>query len=133
MSDGWTGFTPILKVKDADASIRFYCDVLGFSLDWVHRFQDDFPAYASVRRGTLVAHLSEHDGGGTEQADLFVGVTDIDHVYAEFARNGLKTEPPVSDPDIGLRSFEFHDPDGHHLGFGQALESAEDSPDQSSS
>jgi hypothetical protein len=31
------------------------------------------------------------------------------------------TDPPVSDSDIGLRSFEVHDPDGHHLTFGWAL------------
>lgn len=129
MTDGWTGFTPILKVKDADASIRFYCDVLGFSLDWVHRFQDDFPAYASIRRGPLIAHLSEHEGGGTEKADLFVAVPNVDDVYAEFTRNGLQADPPLSDTDIGLRHFEFHDPDGHHLGFGRALTKTESNPD----
>ncbi|MDA0921833.1 MAG: glyoxalase superfamily protein [Planctomycetota bacterium] len=129
MTDGWTGFTPILKVKDADASIRFYCGVLGFSLDWIHRFQDDFPAYACVRRGPLIAHLSEHEGGGTEKADLFIAVPNVDEVYAEFTRNGLNAEPPVSDPDIGLRHFEFDDPDGHHLGFGWALESTQSNPD----
>ena len=121
MTDDWTGFTPILKVKDADASIGFYCDVLGFQKDWVHRFQDDFPAYACVRRGPLIAHLSEHSGGGTEKADLFIGVPNVDEVYEEFVANGLKANPPVSDTDIGLRHFEFNDPDGHHLSFGWSL------------
>ena len=45
--EGWTGWTPILRVKDAAASIRFYCDVLGFNEDWVHRFGDDFPGVGS--------------------------------------------------------------------------------------
>ena len=121
MTSGWTGFTPILKVNDVDVSIRFYCEVLGFTKDWVHRFQDDFPAYACVRRGPLVAHLSEHAGGGTERADLFVAVHNVDEVYAEFTASGLRAEPPVTDQDIGLRHFSFEDPDGHRLGFGWAL------------
>ena len=121
----WTGFTPILKIKDAQASIQFYCEVLGFKLDWVHRFDEDFPAYASVSRWPLIAHLSEHGGGGTEQADLFVAVPDVDAVYAEFTANGLKCDPPVSEPEIGLRSFEFEDPDGHRLGFGTGISGAD--------
>lgn len=129
MTDGWSGFTPILKVKDADASIRFYCDVLGFQKDWIHRFQDDFPAYACVSRGPLKAHLTEHQGGGTEQADLFIAVPNVDEVYEEFSANGLTADPPESDTDIGLRHFAFYDLDGHQLDFGWALGSQESSDD----
>jgi uncharacterized glyoxalase superfamily protein PhnB len=125
MTDGWTGFTPILKVNDVAVSIRFYCEVLGFNKDWVHRFQDDFPAYACVSRGPLIAHLSEHQGGGTENAALFIAVPNVDAVYQEFTANGLKADPPVSDTDIGLRHFDFNDPDGHHLDFGWALSQQE--------
>lgn len=126
MTDGWTGFTPILRVQDAEASIRFYCDVLGFNLDWVHRFDPDFQAYASVSRGPLIAHLSEHEGGGTVNADLFIAVPDVDAVYNELTANGLETDPPVSEPEIGLRSFEFNDPDGHHIGFGTGISSSDE-------
>ncbi len=121
MTDGWTGFTPILRVKDADVSIDFYCSVLGFNNDWVHRFGDDFPAYASVSRGPLIAHLSEHGAGGIENASLFVAVSNVDAVYEEFTKNGLSCDPPVSQHEIGLRSFEFNDPDGHRIEFGTGL------------
>ena len=123
MSDDWTGWTPVLRVADAAASIQFYRDVLGFHEDWVHRFDEDFPAYASVSRDPLILHLSEHLGGGTEKADLFVHVKDVDAVYREFASNGLESEAPVSEPEIGLRQFEFEDPDGHRITFGTGLAS----------
>lgn len=121
MTEGWTGFTPILRVKDAEVSIDFYCNVLGFNKDWVHRFEEDFPAYASVSRGPLIAHLSEHGSGDIEEASLFVAVPDVDAVYEEFTKNGLSCDPPVSQPEIGLRSFEFNDPDGHRIEFGRGL------------
>ena len=129
MNHDWTGFTPILKVKDAEASAGFYCDVLGFTQDWVHRFAEDFPAYVSISRGPLNAHISEHHGGGTEKAELFVAVPDVDEVYEEFKQNGLEAEPPESDPDINLRHFRVTDPDGHLITFATATEKAE-TPDE---
>ena len=118
----WTGWTPVLRVADAASSIRFYCELLGFNNDWTHRFADDFPAYASVSRDPLILHLSEHEGGGTEKADLFVHVMDVDSVYQEFKANGLVANPPVTEEEIGLRQFEFEDPDGHQITFGTGIQ-----------
>ena len=119
---GWTGWTPVLRVADVAASIEFYCQTLGFNEDWVHRFGEEFPAYASVSRDPLILHLSEHEGGGTAYAELFVHVMDVDAVYAEFCNRGLTAEPPVTEPEIGLRQFEFCDPDGHHISIGTGIQ-----------
>lgn len=120
--EGWTGWTPVLRVQDAAASIRFYCEILGFNEDWIHRFGDDFPAYAGVSRDPLILHLCEHEGGGTEHAELFVHVMDVDAVYEEFSSRGLAANPPVTEEEIGLRQFEFEDPDGHQITFGTGLQ-----------
>lgn len=127
MTDEWIGFTPILRVTDVELSIRFYCDLLGFQENWIHRFADEFPAYASISRGPLIAHLSEHEGGGTANADLFLGVADVDAIYDEFTKNGLVADPPVSEEAIGLRNFSFTDPDGHQIGFGMGLQQSTES------
>ena len=119
MTDGWTGFTPVLVVADAEASIRFYCDLLGFHEDWIHRFEADLPAYGCVSRGPLILHLSEI--GGTQNAKVFVQVPDVDAVYNEFRTNGLKAEPPQSVPEIHLRRFNFDDRDGHNITFASEL------------
>ena len=65
LNDQWLTWVPVLRVRDARASERFYCEILGFTKDWEHRFADDFPLYISVSRDALVLHLSEHEGGGT--------------------------------------------------------------------
>ena len=118
----WTGWTPVLQVANVARSIRFYCDLLGFHEDWIHRFEEDFPAYASVSRDPLILHLSEHEGGGTKKADLFVHVMDVDSVYEEVNSNGLVSNPPVTESEIGLRQFEFDDPDGHQITFGTGIQ-----------
>lgn len=119
MTDNWTGWTPVLEVENAEASIQFYCDFLGFKQDWIHRFEADLPAYACVSHGPLILHLSEI--GGTQKAKLFVEVPDVDAVYEEFTKNGLKTDTPQSVPAIHLRRFDFEDPDGHSITFASAL------------
>lgn len=122
MTDGWTGWTPVLDVADAEASVRFYCDLLGFTKDWIHRFDEGLPAYASVSRGPLILHLSEI--GGTQNAKLFVQVPDVDAVYNEVRTEGLKAEPPQSVPEIRLRRFNFDDRDGHNITFASELADA---------
>ncbi len=58
MSFGKT--TPILRIFDEAKAREFYLDFLGFSLDWEHRFEADFPLYMQVSRGECVLHLTEH-------------------------------------------------------------------------
>ena len=122
MGQKWSGWIPILKVADAPRSVAFYCDILGFSKDWEHRFDDGWPLYVSVSRGPLTLHLSEHAGGGTQCASLFVGVDDVDAVYKEFVDKGLVSEAPPMDRDYGVRDFSFTDAAGHHIGFGTRLD-----------
>lgn len=83
MSDDWSGWVPVLPTADARRSLRFYCDVLGFSKVWEHRFAEDFPLYAQVSRGPVAVHLSEHGDPG-QSASLCMGVPDVDAAYAEF-------------------------------------------------
>lgn len=121
MDSDWTHWVPVLKVEDARRSTRFYCDVLGFDKDWEHRFAEEFPLYVSVSRGPLRLHLSEHEGGGTRKADLFIAVRDVDRTYAEARTRGLQPEGPPEDRAYGVRDFGFTDPDGHHFTVGTGL------------
>ncbi len=122
MSEEWSGWIPILRAADAQRSARFYCDVLGFTKDWEHRFGEGFPLYVQVSRGPISLHLSEHEDAG-QSTNLCIGVRDIDAVYAEFTGRGLETEGPPEDRDYGVRDFGFKDPDGHHLVFCTRLDS----------
>ncbi|MFP3560523.1 glyoxalase superfamily protein, partial [Paraburkholderia sp. SIMBA_049] len=37
---------PIIRIFSEDKAREFYVDFLGFSVDWEHRFGDNFPLYA---------------------------------------------------------------------------------------
>ncbi len=120
MSEDWSGWIPVLPTADARRSLKFYCDVLGFSKDWEHRYADGFPLYAQVSRGPVALHLSEH-GDPALSASLCMGVPDVDAAYAEFTGRGLEALGPPEDRPYGVRDFGCKDPDGHHLVFATRL------------
>jgi catechol 2,3-dioxygenase-like lactoylglutathione lyase family enzyme len=41
---------PILRMLDAEMARAFYVGLLGFQVDWEHRFGADFPVYMQSRR-----------------------------------------------------------------------------------
>ena len=54
---GFEGVTPILRVRDIDASIAYYIEKLGFRVNW------KFPYFADVARGKFSIFLSKDDQG----------------------------------------------------------------------
>lgn len=51
--DGHVGIKPpipIFRIFDVAKAMEFYCGFLGFTLDWEHRFGDNFPLYCQVTR-----------------------------------------------------------------------------------
>lgn len=127
MNNQWRCWIPVLSVRDARASEKFYCDSLGFSSDWAHQFDIDFPLYISLSRDALTLHLSEHGGGG-EKVTLVISVEDVDAVYAELCENGLQTDGPPEDRPYGTRDFGISDPDGHRLIISTPLADFRDAP-----
>lgn len=47
---------PTFRITDYERSKAFYVDGLGFSIDWEHRFEIDFPAYMQITRDDLSIH-----------------------------------------------------------------------------
>ena len=50
---------PILRSFDEAKAREFYCDFLGFTVDWTHRFADDMPLYMQFSRSCAVIHMPE--------------------------------------------------------------------------
>ncbi len=101
---------PILRSFDEAKARAFYCEFLGFSEDWSHRFEPGLPLYLQVSRDGCVLHLSEHHGDCCPGAALRISVDDLDALHAELtarayanARPGITAQPwgrdmPVMDP-----------------------------------
>ena len=74
---------PILRIFDLARAKEFYLDFLGFGINWEHRFEDGAPVYMRIARGDLVLHLSEHQGGGSPGAIVYVRTTGLLEFHRE--------------------------------------------------
>ena len=112
---------PVLRMFSIEKARAFYCDYLGFTVDWEHRFAPDLPLYMSVTRGGLTLHLTEHHGDCTPGAKVFVETEDVAALHAElsaknygYLRPGLEeaawdaTILTVTDPFMNRIVFNQH-------------------------
>jgi len=127
------GLQPVLPVADVQRAARWFCEVLGFQLDFI---AGEPPSYARVRHLPAVAGegwQGARDGGVPMyirlwqcapeamppwRGELVVHVGhDIDGLHAAYLARGVTVlEPPTSQP-WGVREFAIREPDGHVLRF----------------
>ncbi len=109
-------------VDDLEASIAYYRDQLGFTVDFTYG-----GFYAGLSRGAAEVHLKhapktvadrqhrrEH-----EHLDASVAVRGIDALYAELEQRGANIIKPLESRPWGTRDFYVSDPDGYIISFGQ--------------
>ena len=111
----------ILPVSDVAAAIDFYVNKLGF--DCTFQWQDP-PTYAVVKSGDIGIHLPlrEEDYQVSQgHVHLAIFVHDVDAVYEQCLKNGVKSHAEIGDRDYGMRDFDIMDPDGFIIGFSQEL------------
>ena len=63
---------PLVRIFDEHKAREYYCDWLGFNVDWEHRFEEGTPLYMQISLGGLTLHLSEHYGDCTPGGKVFV-------------------------------------------------------------
>jgi predicted enzyme related to lactoylglutathione lyase len=108
---------PIIRIFAEDKAKEFYLDFLGFTLEWEHRFEENFPLYAQVKRSDLILHLSEHHGDATPGSAVFIPVEDIDALHQELLAKKYKyAKPGIETADWG-RTMQIMDPFGNRLRF----------------
>jgi catechol 2,3-dioxygenase-like lactoylglutathione lyase family enzyme len=108
---------PLFRMFSEDKAREFYVDFLGFSIDWEHRFEANFPLYLQLRRGNLLIHLTEHHGDATPGSTAFVPVTNIVELRDELAsKNYRYAKPALQDQGWG-RVLEVADPFGNRIRF----------------
>jgi catechol 2,3-dioxygenase-like lactoylglutathione lyase family enzyme len=113
--------SPSFTANDAEASIKWYCDVLGFKV--VERWDTDGFKGAQLRLDDVVFNIGQDDwklgqnrvkGQGTRM--YITTGPDIDaYAGAIKARGGVLASEPTS--EWGMRAFSVNDPDGFKLTF----------------
>lgn len=74
---------PIVRIFDVAKASEFYFGFLGFSLDWEHRYGENFPLYMQISRSGLRLHLSEHAGDATPGGNMCVYMTGIRDLHRD--------------------------------------------------
>jgi catechol 2,3-dioxygenase-like lactoylglutathione lyase family enzyme len=117
-----THVAPVLRVADLSRSLAYYCDCLGFDVEFVYE-----ATYASVVRDACRIHLkcsppSPRDQSSFEIAehiDVYFGVERIDELAKAFTTTGAVFSVHLRAMPYG-REFYVQDPDGYILGFVQS-------------
>lgn len=113
---------PIIRIFAVDKAMEFYAGFLGFTLDWEHRFGDNFPLYAQVSRSRLTLHLSEHHGDATPGSKVFIPMTGIKALHRELSeKHYAYAKPGLEEAPWGALTLEVADPFGNKLLFNEYL------------
>lgn len=118
---------PALRTTDYARSKAFYIDGLGFRVESEHRFEPDFPVFATLIRDGMTIYLTAHQGDCQVGGLVHFVVDDVDADYAEFLCNGVAVCEPPNDDLPRLRMMTVVDPDGNQLRFFTRTETPRDS------
>jgi uncharacterized glyoxalase superfamily protein PhnB len=121
--------TPLLNVRDADRSVGFYCEKLGFRIE--HRHEDKgvlvWAHLSCGSIGLMINVCSEHIARGPRQYSgtyddvvLYFSVEDAHALHRDLIAKGCNPAS-VERQDYGMDEFTLRDPDGYELGFGSAV------------
>jgi len=119
---------PLIQVFDMNASLKFYCEILGFKihasagekddLGWVWLKWGDADLMLNTAYETRYrpkepdnARVAAHD-----DTTLYIGCPNVDEAYNHLLLKGLSLNPPVI-TSYGMKQLYLHDPDGYSLCF----------------
>lgn len=112
----------VLAVKDLKASVVFYCENLGFSIDsevegWCFLSRDGVQLMLGHCPDEIPASQT-HD----HSYFAYIEVQAIDELHSEFVARGLTSLSAPDSKAWGMREFMVTTPDGHRIMFGQDLD-----------
>ena len=125
---------PVLEVNHLEETLKYYQDVLGFSVDWIWP-NEGLATHASVSFGLGHGsddHDEDHDDHHIHiqltQAEevpvatsgwLYLRVNDnIDKLYEDLISRGANVTSELEDRTWGMREFDIKDINNHHFRFG---------------
>jgi len=105
------GFAAVLGVRDVDAVVAHYRDILGFTVEFTWA---EPPNYAGLRLGEACLHLAQSTRGTPSRVCFFA-----QGLYRQLADNGAKITQPITVEPYNIREFWVADLDGNELIFGE--------------
>jgi len=117
-----TGIAPQFLVDDLDRAIAYYCDKLGFELDFKYQ-----SFYAAVTRDGFAIHLKDapklaadrEHRKQNEHLDAYISVSGIRDLLSELEMRGARVIRPLEERPWACLDFCVEDPDGYILCFSE--------------
>lgn len=112
------GTGPVLPVADIDAAARYYCEQLGFTLDFV------MEGHGSVVRDCVGIQFTTAPPGFDARSYpgwTYIFTENLDALAEEYRARGLAFTREPTTHDHGMREFQIQDCHGFKLRFGQYL------------
>ena len=109
--------TPILASLNAEETIAFYSNKLGFT------FHSNWDGYLIFSRDEISVHLWPTDDSSIpKNTGCYVYVTEVDRLYAEFEPVGVvHPNGKLKDMPWGMRQFSILDNNGNIIHFGEDI------------
>jgi uncharacterized glyoxalase superfamily protein PhnB len=126
--------TPNLIVADMEKSLKFYRDVLGFTVSQTVPPDKGPFIFAWMQHGDAVVFLNQRMPPQPGQPDLFAGrqiggtlslyiaMEGIDEFLKTVEGHGVKLAVPLHKEFYGMKEFAVYDPDGYLLIFAERVE-----------
>ena len=119
-----TAIIPQFLVDDLGRAISYYCEKLGFELDFQY---EDF--YASVARDGFSIHLKCSPKSAAdrefrkqnEHLDAYVAVSGVRGLFLDLERRGARILKPLEERPWGCVDCYVEDPDGNILCFSEQI------------
>ncbi|MGK2861430.1 MAG: glyoxalase superfamily protein [Chitinophagaceae bacterium] len=112
---------PVLRILDVDKAKEFYIAWLGFTIDWEHRFGENFPLYFQISKEGIIIHLTEHFGDCIPGARIRIQMPGI-KAFKEQLQEYRYFKPAVEKTESGSFEMSLTDPFGNHLDFIENIE-----------
>ena len=113
--------TPVLRIFDEAKAREFYVDFLGFTIEFEHRYGDNFPIYMAISHSGCRLHLSEHHGDGSPGAHVRISADDVDQMCKDLSAKDYKFAKPGGGEKTPWGTIEvtITDPFANRLTFAQ--------------
>jgi uncharacterized glyoxalase superfamily protein PhnB len=117
-----TGIAPQFLVDDLDRAIAYYCDKLGFELDFKYQ-----GFYAGVSRDGFAIHLKcapklpadREFRKQNEHLDAYISVSGVRGLFSELEMRGAQVIRPLAEQPWACVDFYVEDADGYVLCFSE--------------
>ncbi|HJT70231.1 MAG TPA: VOC family protein [Terriglobales bacterium] len=128
-----TKLTPNLVVRNVEASLKFYREVLG--LEKAISVPDQSPyVFAAVSNGAIEIFFNDQKTVAAEypklaanigaSLTLYIETDNLQDVLDRVQKAGAKISMPVTDQFYGMREFAFEDVDGYTITIAQRIQNS---------